>query len=90
MIKAMTAVAAVAKVAILAPLHHQTQVLLQISNIISVKLKTYVILQTRVRHILDIKNHLRTAIQKSDNIPNIDMVMIRIQALELVQGKIQD
>jgi hypothetical protein len=46
MIKAVTAVAAVAKVAILAPLYHQTQVLLQISNIIPVKLKMYVILQT--------------------------------------------
>ena len=45
----------------------------------------------RVRHMLDVKkNHLRTAMQKSDNLPNIDMVMIRIQALEWVQGKIQD
>jgi len=40
---------------------------------------------------LDIKiNHLRTAMQKSDNLPNIDMLMIRIQALEWVQGRIQD
>jgi len=38
---------------------------------------------------LDIKiNHLRTAMQKSDNLPNIDMLMIRIQALEWVQGRI--
>jgi hypothetical protein len=45
----------------------------------------------RVRHMLDIKkNHLRTAMQKSNNLPNIDMVMIRIQVLEWVQGKIQD
>ena len=45
----------------------------------------------RVRHMLDIKiNHLRTAIQKSDNLLNINMVMIRIQALEWVQGQIQD
>ena len=28
--------------------------------------------------------------QKSNNLPNIDMVMIRIQALEWVQRKIQD
>jgi hypothetical protein len=40
---------------------------------------------------LDVKiNHLRTAMQKSDSLPNIDMFMIRIQALEWVQGKIQD
>ena len=28
--------------------------------------------------------------QKSDNLPNSDMFMIRIQALEWLQGKIQD
>jgi hypothetical protein len=40
---------------------------------------------------LDVKiNHLRTAMYKSDNLPNIDMLMIRIQALEWVQGQIQD
>ena len=40
---------------------------------------------------LDVKiNHLRIAMQKSNNLPNIDMSMIRIQALELVQGQIQD
>jgi hypothetical protein len=40
---------------------------------------------------LDVKiNHLRTAMQKSDSLPNIDMFMIRIQALGWVQGKIQD
>ena len=45
----------------------------------------------RVRYMLDVKiNHLRIAMQKSDNLPNIDMYMIRIQALEWVQGKIQD
>jgi len=48
-------------------------------------------LAERVRHMLDVKiNHLRTAMQESDNLPNIDMFMIRIQALEWVQGKIQD
>ena len=45
----------------------------------------------RVRHMLNVKiNHLRTAMQKSDNLPNIDMFMIRVQALEWVQGQIQD
>lgn len=40
---------------------------------------------------VDVKiNHLRTAIRKSDNLPNIDMFMIRIQALVWVQGRIQD
>jgi hypothetical protein len=28
--------------------------------------------------------------QKSNNLPNIDMIMVRIQALEWVQAKIQD
>ena len=45
----------------------------------------------RVRHMLDVKiNHLRTAMQKSDNLPYIDIFMIRIQALEWVQGRIED
>jgi hypothetical protein len=40
---------------------------------------------------LDIKiNHLRTAMQKSDNLLASDVYMIRIQALGWVQGKIQD
>jgi hypothetical protein len=40
---------------------------------------------------LDVKiNHLRIAMQKSDNLLNSDMLMIRIQALEWVQGQIQD
>jgi hypothetical protein len=40
---------------------------------------------------LDVKiNHLRVAMDKSDNLPSKDMLMIRIQALEWVQGKIQD
>ena len=43
----------------------------------------------RVRYMLDVKiNHLRIAMQKSDNLPNIDMFTIRIQALEWVQGKL--
>src|ERR1041385_8346045 len=45
----------------------------------------------RVRHMLDVKiNHLRTAMEKSDNLLKSDMIMIRIQALEWVQGQIQD
>ncbi|MFL6507161.1 MAG: hypothetical protein ACJ704_04405 [Nitrososphaeraceae archaeon] len=45
----------------------------------------------RVRYMLDIKiNHLRIAMQKSDNLPNSDMLMIKIQALEWVQSQIQD
>jgi|ERR687886_875807 hypothetical protein len=45
----------------------------------------------RVRHMLDVKiNHLRTAMQKSDTVFKRDMYMIRIQALEWVQGRIQD
>jgi hypothetical protein len=48
-------------------------------------------LAERVRHMLDVKiNHLRTAMQESDNLLSKDMFMIRIQALEWVQGKIQD
>jgi hypothetical protein len=39
---------------------------------------------------LEVKiNHLRIAMQKSDNLPNIDMFMIMIQALEWVQLQIE-
>jgi hypothetical protein len=45
----------------------------------------------RVRHMLDVKiTHLRKAMQKSDNHFASDMYMIRIQALQWTQGKIQD
>jgi hypothetical protein len=45
----------------------------------------------RVRHMLGVKiNHFRVAMDKSDNLLNSDMLMIRIQALEWVQGQIQD
>ena len=44
-----------------------------------------------VRHMLDVKiNHLRIAMQKSDTVFKRDMYMIRIQALQWVQGQIQD
>ena len=57
----------------------------------SPKVKEVCYFADRVRHMLEVKrNHLRTAMQKSDNLPNIDMLMIRTQALEWVQGKIQD
>jgi hypothetical protein len=36
------------------------------------------------------KKHLRTAMEKSNNLLNSGMLMIRIQALEWVQGQIQD
>ncbi len=40
---------------------------------------------------LDVKiNHLRTAMEKSDDLFKSDMFMIRIQALQWVQGQIQD
>ena len=45
----------------------------------------------RVRHMLEVKiNHFRTAMEKSDNLLTSDMLMIRIQALQWVQGQIQD
>jgi hypothetical protein len=45
----------------------------------------------RVRHMIDVnKSHLRTAMQKSDIHIKSDLYMIRIQALEWVQGQIQD
>jgi hypothetical protein len=45
----------------------------------------------RVRYMLDVKiNHLRVAMQKSGSLPKSDMFMIRIQALEWVQGRLQD
>jgi hypothetical protein len=44
----------------------------------------------RVSHMLEVKiNHLRIAMQKSDNLPNINMFMIMIQALEWVQLQIE-
>ena len=44
-----------------------------------------------LRYVLELKiNKLRTVMQKSDNHLDADMAMIRIQALERVQGIIQD
>jgi hypothetical protein len=39
---------------------------------------------------LNLINKLRTAMQKSNNPLEADMVMIRIESLEWVQGRIQD
>ena len=37
----------------------------------------------RIRHMLDVKiNHMRTAMEKSDDLFKSDMIMIRIQALQ--------
>jgi hypothetical protein len=57
----------------------------------SPKVKDVCYFAERVRHILDVKkNQLRIAMQKSDTHFKSDMYMIRIRALEWVQGKIQD
>jgi hypothetical protein len=45
----------------------------------------------RLRYVLELKiNKLGSVMQKSDNHLDADMQMIRIQALEWVQGTIQD
>jgi hypothetical protein len=45
----------------------------------------------RLRYVLELKiNKLRIAMQKSNTPLEGDMLMIRIQALEWVQGRIQD
>jgi hypothetical protein len=45
----------------------------------------------RFRYILDVKiNQLRIAMQRSNTPIKSDMLMIRIQALEWVQGRIRD
>jgi uncharacterized protein YehS (DUF1456 family) len=57
----------------------------------SPEVKEVVDFAERVRYVLELKiNKLRTIMQKSDNHLEADMVMIRIQALESVQGTIQD
>jgi hypothetical protein len=43
----------------------------------------------RLRYIFEL-NKLRTAMQKSNIRGETDMLMIRIQALEWVQGRVQD
>jgi hypothetical protein len=57
----------------------------------SPEVKEVVDFAERVRYVLELKiNKLRTIMQNSDNHYDADMSMIRIQALEWVQGQIQD
>ncbi|MFL6376742.1 MAG: hypothetical protein ACJ72R_04685 [Nitrososphaeraceae archaeon] len=57
----------------------------------SAEVKEVVDFAERIRCMLELKiNKLRTVMQKSDNHYDADMAMIRIQALEWVQGRIQD
>jgi hypothetical protein len=56
----------------------------------SIQVKVVSYFAERVSHMLEVKiNHLRIAMQKSDNLPNIDMFMIMIQALELEWVQLQ-
>jgi hypothetical protein len=57
----------------------------------SPKVKDVVNFADRFWYVLELKiKKLKTAMQKSDNHLDADMTMIRIQALEWVQGRIQD
>jgi hypothetical protein len=57
----------------------------------SPEVKDVVNFADRFLYVLELKiKKLKIAIQKSDNHYNADMTMIRIQALEWVQGTIQD
>ena len=57
----------------------------------SLEVKDVCYFAERVRHMLGVKiNHLRVAMDKSDNLLKSDMIIIRIQALEWVQAQIQD
>jgi hypothetical protein len=57
----------------------------------SPEVKDVVDFADRFWYVLELKiNKLRTIMQKSDNHYDADMTMIRIQALESVQGTIQD
>ena len=57
----------------------------------SPKVKDVVNFADRFWYVLELKiSKLRTIMQKSDNHYDADMAMIRIQALEWVQGRIQD
>jgi hypothetical protein len=60
-------------------------------NIDTTDTKQVVDFAERLRYVLELKiNKLRIAIQKSNTPLEGDMLMIRIQALEWVQGTIQD
>jgi hypothetical protein len=57
----------------------------------SPEVKDVVNFADRFWYVLELKkNKLRVIMQKSDNHLDADMIMIRIQALEWVQGQIQD
>jgi hypothetical protein len=57
----------------------------------SPEVKDVVDFAERLLYVLELKiTKLKAAIQKSDNHLEADMAMIRIQALEWVQGTIQD
>ena len=57
----------------------------------SPEVKDVVNFADRFWYVLELKiNKLKIAIQKSNNHLDADMAMIRIQALEWIQGKIQD
>jgi hypothetical protein len=57
----------------------------------SPEVKQVVYFADRFWYVLELKiKKLKIAIQKSDNHLDADMAMIRIQALEWVQGQIQD
>jgi hypothetical protein len=57
----------------------------------SPEVKDVVNFADRFWYVLELKKkRLRTIMEKSDNHYDADMVMIRIQALEWVQGQIQD
>ena len=57
----------------------------------SPEVKDVVNFADRFWYVLELKkNKLRAIIQKSNNHYDADMIMIRIQALEWVQGQIQD
>jgi hypothetical protein len=57
----------------------------------SPEVKDVVDFADRFWYVLELEiNKLRTIMQKSDNHYDADMTMIRIQALESVQGTIQD
>jgi hypothetical protein len=43
-----------------------------------------------IRHVFELDKQASTIMQKPDNHLDADMAMIRIQALEWVQGTIQD
>jgi hypothetical protein len=58
---------------------------------VSTQVKEVVNFADRFWYVLELKiKKLKIAMQKSDNHFDADMSMIRIQALEWVQGRIQD